>query len=394
MSFALPGPQSVPVPGLVAPPPLPPRAVPAPPAGLPYGNDGVVRQVPTPTTASIGPPPVPAGGTRRPDGRIIDAQGRTIYTPPAATGAPPPPRPGGGPGIPSPGPAIPPEPAWATSQGLTPAQYGSWFTAHHPTGAPGGAAPPPGTPPPPPPGPGGPPPQVPPQAPGPPVFGVDYGGGYGPGGQYDTSGGGGGPADPSASGYGGPGQTGAYDDPFSQLLAAVPAMNLNATQQIAGAMGQAGFTGNRWSSSAENQAGQIGSQNAMAQNQMLTQAMSDYANKAQDRSLSAAQGSTALGGLLDQMAQNRITTPAALAQYEQGRQDNFSNEALQQFNSDKLGWFPYLLQAATSQGAGSPGQIVPTTTPGTPGALDYAQGIGGLASLLGGLFGGSGSGGS
>lgn len=382
-------------------PSLPPGG-PIPTSTGAYGADG--RATPMgggladdARAAQLGGGGVPPGMTRRPDGRIVP-----IVSGPSAAPAPHPntgfptnPAAGGDPYLNF---AQTSMPHWATAQGMTPQAYAAYLRAN--PNSPGAimalggqspqappAAPPPGGPPA-----GGPPMATQPpmsspppqQPPGAPVFGPAYGGGYGqpdvqqPGGGYDQSG---------VNGQ--PGAGTSFDDPISQVLAAIPAMNLNAQQQISGAMGNAGFTGNRWSSSAMNQAGQIGSQNAMQQNAMLTSALGDYANKAQDRSLQAAQGSTALGGLLDQMAQNRITTPFAVGQYEQGRQDNFSNQAFQDWQQNKLGWFPYLLQAATSQGAGSPGQVVPITSAGTPGAIDYAQGLGGLAGLLGGLFGGS-----
>lgn len=361
--------------------------------GQPYGNDAISPQLGS---------AVPSGMTRRPDGRIVPI----VSGPPAApaphpnTGFPTNPAAGGDPYLNF---AQTSMPHWATAQGMTPQAYAAYLRAN--PNSPGAImalggqspqAPPPAAP-----SGGGPVGGIPPMAtqppmssppprqpPGAPVFGPAYGGGYGqPDMQQPGPQGGGGYDQSGVNGQ--PGAGTSFDDPISQVLAAIPAMNLNAQQQISGAMGSAGFTGNRWSSSAMNQAGQIGSQNAMQQNAMLTSALGDYANKAQDRSLAAANGSTALGGLLDQMAQNRITTPFAVGQYEQGRQDNFSNQAFQDWQQNKLGWFPYLLQAATSQGAGSPGQVVPITSAGKPGAIDYAQGLGGLAGLLGSFFGGS-----
>lgn len=391
--------------------------------GTPYGNDGVAQQIPSGMQNAAGPgvQALPPGATVRPDGRVILADGSTQgFVPHSGGGGAPGPNTAGGglnPAAGSPGPnpfrdplppryqamvaAGQPESAvrsrWAQFiQGQLPAQNGV-------PGAPGpNPVPPPGSPGASPPAGAGPTPAPPPpQQPGPPVFGPAYGGGYG-GGQmpgygappgYGQDGGYQSMSMPDNSGGAGPGQDYGYDDPISQVMAAIPAMNLNAQQQISGAMANAGFTGNRWGSAAMNQAGQIGSQNALQQNQMLTSALFDQANREQDRSLAAAQGSTALGGLLDQMAQNRLTTPFAIGQYEQGRQDNFANQAFQDWQQNKLGWFPYLLQAAASQGAGYPGQVVPNTTPGTPGLLDYAQGLGGLAGLIGSFFGGDSGGG-
>lgn len=157
-------------------------------------------------------------------------------------------------------------------------------------------------------------------------------------------------------------------------------MDLNAKRATAQAMSDAGFTGNRWSSSAENAAGQIGAENALAQNKMLLDALYGTANQAEDRALQATGMATNLGGLMNQIDQSRITLPFGLGQYEQGRQDDFSRMGYEDFERNKLGWLPLLAGLAGGQHAGSPGQIYQTTTPGKPGALDYA-------SILAGLFG-------
>lgn len=190
---------------------------------------------------------------------------------------------------------------------------------------------------------------------------------------------------PPRPGASGPGfQPGDFNDPFNSFLAAVPMMNLNMNKQIGDAMATAGFSGNRYSSSAENAAGQIGAQNALAQNQLLQQTLYDFANKQQDRSLQADALGLQAGGMLDQMQQNRLTTPFQLGSYEQNRQDQFSNTAFQDWSQNRTGWLPMLMQAAMSQGAGSPGQIYQTSTPPTPGAANWLQLLGGLGSLFGG----------
>jgi hypothetical protein len=88
---------------------------------------------------------------------------------------------------------------------------------------------------------------------------------------------------------------------------------------------------------------------------------------------------TNLGGLMNQIDQSKIQLPFQIGQYEQGRQDGFSNQAYEDFERNKLGWLPFLGQMAGGQSGGSPGQIYQTTTPGKPGAIDYA-------SLLAGFF--------
>lgn len=164
-----------------------------------------------------------------------------------------------------------------------------------------------------------------------------------------------------------------FRDPMQQFLAAVPIMNANATRQIGDAMANAGFSGNRWGTSAQNVAGQIGAENAMKQNSLMANLLSDYANKQEDRSLQATGMSMGLGQMLDQMAQDRVRLPFEVGQYEQGRQDRFANQRYDDFEKNKLGWLPFMADLAKSQGAGSPGQIYQTTQPGSPGAADWLQ---------------------
>lgn len=188
------------------------------------------------------------------------------------------------------------------------------------------------------------------------------------------------PGGPLLGGPSGAPMPGAFNDPFNSLLAAIPAMDLNAKRATAQAMSDAGFTGNRWSSSAMDAAGRIGAENALAQNKMLLDALYGTANQAEDRALAATGMATDLGGLMNQIDQSRIMLPFQIGQFEQGRQDFFSNQAYEDFERNKLGWFPHLAQLAGGQHGGTPGQIYQTTTPGKPGALDYA-------TLLAGLFG-------
>jgi hypothetical protein len=188
------------------------------------------------------------------------------------------------------------------------------------------------------------------------------------------------PGGPIMGGPSGNPMPGAFNDPFNSLLAAIPMMDLNAKRQTSQAMSEAGFTGNRWSSSAMDKAGQIGAENALAQNKMLLEALYGTANQAEDRALQATGMATNLGGLMNNIDQSRITLPFQIGQFEQGRQDHFSNQAYEDFERNKLGWLPMLTGLAGGQHGGSPGQIYQTQTPGRPGAFDYA-------TLLAGLFG-------
>lgn len=194
--------------------------------------------------------------------------------------------------------------------------------------------------------------------------------------------------DPFGGGWG-TGQAGevpqpyAFNDPFNALLSAFPLMDLNAKKQISGAMADAGFTGNRYGSAAMRKAGEIGSENALAENQLANSVLSDFANKSEDRALQATGMGTSLGALLDAIQQNKINVPLGAGQLEQGRQDQFANTRFQDWSQNRLGWFPYLLQAAMSRNAGSPGSTFAVPQPGKPSTLDQWGPL--IGAFLGGL---------
>jgi hypothetical protein len=174
----------------------------------------------------------------------------------------------------------------------------------------------------------------------------------------------------------------AFNDPFQMFLSAVPLMNANRDKQIADAMSVAGFSGNRIGTAAANDAMRIGAETALAQDQMLLGLLGDYANNVENRALQANQQGIQLGGLLNSIQQDQLMIPFQIGAWEQGRQDNFANTAFQDWSANRLGWFPHLLQAAMSQGAGSPGQIYTTTEPGKPGAVDWLTALGPLFSAF------------
>jgi hypothetical protein len=173
---------------------------------------------------------------------------------------------------------------------------------------------------------------------------------------------------------------GDYNDPYNAVLASIPGMQQNMTQNISNAMAQAGFGGNRYSSSAENQAGQIGAQTAMQENQMLNQAMYNQANQDQNRALQAAGQGANMGMDLNSIQQQQLTVPFNMAQAEQALQQGNATNAYQQWLQNSLGFLPMLMQGAMSQGSGTPGYPTTTTTASTPGAANYLP-I--LASLFG-----------
>ena len=332
------------------------------------GAGGVPATQPPPT-GSPPPPPPPATGTMPPK--------------PGSGGAPPPPA-GSSPArpqrrLPTPGPgerlyggftvAQLRDPALGAKRiaSLGPHARALWEAFNKQPGTP----PPPGTTPPPggtPPPPGGTPPS-PPGTPGatppgtPPPAGSPNPGDYGKGGAGEVP------------------QPYAFNDPFNSLLAAIPLMDLNAQKQISGAMANAGFSGNRYGTAAMRKAGEIGAENSLAQNALLNQTISDYANRAEDRALAATGQAVGLGGLLDAIQRGKVDTLAGLGQWEQGRADAMAGLRYEDFERNKLGWLPILLQAAMSRGAGSPGSTIAIPKPGEQSTLDRILPI--LTGLLG-----------
>lgn len=194
---------------------------------------------------------------------------------------------------------------------------------------------------------------------------------------------GGGPGGPPA-GPGGTPQPGAYNDPYSALLAAVPLMQQQMTQNLAGAEAQAGFTGNRFGTYGADAASRVGAQTSMQMNQMLLQTMQDQANRDQQNALTASGQGIQLGQAQNQMDMQKLMSEFGIGQYEQNRQDQFSNTAFQDWQQNRLGWLGPAMQLAMGQHAGStnPGQIYQTTQPGSAGALDYASALGPLLAAF------------
>lgn len=326
-------PRAVP-PGRVQGQPMPSPAGPVPPA----------PGAPAPATAA----PLPAGMRRNARGQVVPIRNPAGGPRPSLTGPPmapgPPGTPGGGTGA--------GVPLWLSraNPGASPAQLQSMYQSylHNNPSAPGNhGGPPPGAP-------GSAPPAAQPGGPA-------VAGGWG---MPPQAGGGQGQA-------GGAAGAGDFNDPMNSFLAAVPMMNLNMNKQIGDAMATAGFSGNRYGTSAMNTAGQIGAENALAQNALLQKTLFDYSQGQEDRALQATGLGLQTGNALDAMQQSRLQLPFSMGSWEQGRQDNFANQAYQDFERNKLGWLPFLSQNATSQGSSSPGSVYTTQSPGSPGAADW-----------------------
>lgn len=167
---------------------------------------------------------------------------------------------------------------------------------------------------------------------------------------------------------------GDYNDPYNAYLSSIPVMQQAMQQNIGGAMAAAGGTGTRYGSASLERAGQIGAQTALQQNQMLNELMFNQANKDLDRQFNLIPLQMQLGQQIEQGAQNRLGALSGYGQWEQGRMDDMAMKYYQDFEKNKYGLLPLLLQAAQSQGAGSPGSppsyMQIQTSPGSPPDID------------------------
>lgn len=285
-----------------------------------------------PRPAASPAPGPPRGGSAAPNGGAMtrpNANARPNRHP--APRQPPPARPGarpprGAPGAGAPGASAP--------------------------GIPGPAAGPGGPPPPPPPPTSPPPPGAPPGAPpaGAPPPGL--------------------PAPPMSQGM---------TDIYDVYKSAIPIMAQERDDQISQAMAAAGLSGNRFSSSAQKTAGDIGAQTALRQNQLLTNLMFEQGNRDLDRALSATNTSLQATSLQDQLERNRLDALFRFGGWEQGRQDEFSRMAYEDWDRNKYGLLPLLIQFANGQSGGSGPTPYTVTQPGSQGAADWL-------TLLAGLF--------
>jgi hypothetical protein len=180
----------------------------------------------------------------------------------------------------------------------------------------------------------------------------------------------------------GGGMYGDYNDPFNAYLSMIPVMQNQMMKDVGGAMAGAGFGGNRYGTAAMNQAGQIGAESAMKMNQMLNQTMFDQSNRDLDRAMQSTKMFGDWSLQEDQGARDWLRDLMGFGQYEQGRADKYGMLGYEDFERNKLGYLPYLLQAAGGVGAGSspqPYQVM--TDPGQSGWGDEASDL--FRNLLG-----------
>ena len=180
---------------------------------------------------------------------------------------------------------------------------------------------------------------------------------------------------------------------YDVYRSSVAPMEAQLQQQIGGAMAQAGMGGNRFSTSAQNNAARLASEASSGLNRDFMSMLYNQGQSDLDRQLSAAGMQIGAGqqdqarrlqamGMApqlaqtyDQMDQSRLGDMFNMARYEQDRADRLQQMPYQDYLQSRLGYNPQLLSLLGSiggQGA-TPVPPIQTTTGATPGLLDYAS---------------------
>lgn len=208
------------------------------------------------------------------------------------------------------------------------------------------------------------------------------------------------------------GLPGAFHDPYSPILAALPVLQQQSTRSINDAMAQSGLTGSRYSSGAQQAVAQEGGELANRFNELFantlyqnaqgeldrglqaTMAGMGYGGQDYDRALRAGEqllgaGEGNLGRILqaagmggdlanwqETFERQRLSDLMGFGQYEQQRQDAQAAQAYNDFIGARQGWIPQLFGLAGS-GAQNPTQppYIQDVTPGKPGLLDFIGGF-------------------
>ncbi len=165
---------------------------------------------------------------------------------------------------------------------------------------------------------------------------------------------------------------GDFNDPFNMILSQIPVLEDFRDRQMYDAMSMAGMGGNRFSSGAQQRAGEIAGRTTLAMQDMMSRTLSDFANQQSNRSLQAAIAGGNMGGQIDQAYMDRLNELGDFGQFEQLREDNILTQLFQDFRNNQYGFLPDMLAAAS--GTPQP-QVFPQTNPGSGlmGILSWLQ---------------------
>ncbi len=165
---------------------------------------------------------------------------------------------------------------------------------------------------------------------------------------------------------------GDFGDPYNVFLSTVPLMNQVRDFQIGDSMAKAGFTGNRYSTHAMNQAGRIGGETTLALQQKLNELLYGQANQDLDRALQAAIAGGGMGMDIDALTRARTGAMGGLASADQSRANAAARANFAAMNQPEPDNFSRMMQIMRLS-AGTPGDVYAQNVSGAePGAMDFA----------------------
>lgn len=163
---------------------------------------------------------------------------------------------------------------------------------------------------------------------------------------------------------------------YDVYQSAIPIMQQEAREAIDSSLAQFGAGGTRYGTAAMREAGRIGQETALRQNQMLSDLLYRQGQSDAERALQATGMSMGLGQQLDQAMMDRIRMLQGAGAMEQQRGDQLAQIPFQEFMQSRQGWIPQLLGAAPGGLSPNPGESIVEQSGGGPGAFDYLTAIG------------------
>lgn len=196
-------------------------------------------------------------------------------------------------------------------------------------------------------------------------------------------------------------------------LSQVPVMQRDMQNSIGDAMSGAGFSGNRFSSSAMKTAGDIGADAGLRQNALMGSLLGGATERGLDRALQSTgmnlqndQFYNQMGWQGNENAQDRALRAMGMqpdlmrtqmdlqrqpmldlfnmGQWEQGRQDMFNLLPFQHWQNNQYGLLPQIMQMIGGVGGPTTQQPTQTNTPGGAGAMDWIALINAFRGMGGG----------
>jgi hypothetical protein len=138
-------------------------------------------------------------------------------------------------------------------------------------------------------------------------------------------------------------------NPLDVFDSLVPFAEDQLNDQIFNAMAAAGFTGNRYGTSAQRSAAEIGGEAGLALDAQLSQLLYGTFINNQQMALQAALGGGQLGLGFASILNNQLNQLGNFGRFEQGRGDDIASMLYNSFQNNQYGLLPLLLGAAQGQ---------------------------------------------